>query len=64
MDIHYLYEDQYDISSELKGNQIVVRTDEPDVSAFLKLMIDKGARVEVYSAHNYPDSGKESASKG
>jgi hypothetical protein len=46
---------RYDISSEVQGNQIVLRTDEPDISAFLKLMIDKGARVEVYSAHDYPD---------
>ena len=51
---------RYDISSELKGNQIVVKTDEPDVSAFLKLMIDKGARVEVYSAHAYPDADDKS----
>lgn len=54
---------RYDISSELNGNQIVIKTDEPDVSAFLKLMIDKGARVEVYSAHNYPDLDKESGRK-
>jgi hypothetical protein len=53
---------RYEITSELSGNQIVVRTDEPDISAFLKLMIDKGARVEVYSAHDYPDIGKEAPS--
>jgi hypothetical protein len=45
-----------DISSELKDEQIVITTDEPDVSAFLKLMVDKGARVEVFSAHVYPDA--------
>ncbi len=55
---------RYDIDSELIGNQIVVKTDEPDVSAFLKLMIDKGARVEVYSAHDYPDVGEKRDSKG
>jgi Family of unknown function (DUF6375) len=54
---------RYDISSELNGNQIVVRTDETDISAFLKVMIDKGARVEVYSAHDYPDTGEEGASE-
>lgn len=43
-----------DVHVELKGNQIVITTDESDVSVFLKLLIDKGARVEVYSAHDYP----------
>jgi len=45
----------YDIRAELKGDQVVITTDELEISAFLKLMIDKGARVEVYSAHDYPD---------
>ena len=45
----------YDASVELKGETISVRTDEVDVSAFLKVLIDKGARVEVYSAHDYPE---------
>ena len=45
----------YDMSAELKGDQIVITTDEPDISAFLKLLIEKGARVEVYSSNDYPD---------
>jgi len=45
---------RYDVSYQLKDTQLVFRTDEPDISAFLKLMVDKGARVEVYSAHDYP----------
>lgn len=44
----------FDISYELKGDKVVITTDEIDVSAFLKLLIDKGARVEVYSAHHHP----------
>ena len=47
----------YDVSVEAKGNQVVITTDEVDVSVFLKVLIDKGARVEVYSAHNYTDTG-------
>lgn len=43
------------ISSEQKDEQVVITTDEPDVSAFLKLMVDKGARVEAFSAHFHPD---------
>lgn len=51
---------RYDVSFELKDNQIIVTTDETDISACLKLMIYKGARVEVYSAHDYPDFGEKS----
>lgn len=51
----------YDVHVDLRGDQLVITTDELDVSAFLKLMIDKGARVEVYSAHDYPDRGEKSA---
>jgi hypothetical protein len=45
----------YDLSTTLEGNKVVLRTDESEVSAVLKLMIERGARVEVYSAHDYPD---------
>ncbi|MHA3774933.1 DUF6375 family protein [Verrucomicrobiota bacterium sgz303538] len=52
-----------DIHSELKEQQVVITTDEPDVSAFLKLMVDKGARVEVFSAHFHPDpNGRDTTS--
>ncbi|MHB9144880.1 MAG: DUF6375 family protein [Symbiobacteriia bacterium] len=47
----------YDVDVEIRGNQVVVTTDEADVSVFLKVLIDKGGRVEVFSAHNYPDTG-------
>jgi len=46
----------YDVRTEVKEGQFVVTTDETDVSAFFKLMIDKGARIEVYSAHDYRDT--------
>jgi len=42
---------------ELKSNEIVLTTDEMDISAYLKVFVDKGARVEVYSAHDYNDTG-------
>jgi hypothetical protein len=48
---------RYDIRSEQKGDKVVITTDEYDVSGFLKLLIDEGARVEVYSAHLHPDTG-------
>lgn len=46
----------YDVRVRVEGSKIEVKTDEVDVSAFLKLLLDKGARVEVYSAHDYPDT--------
>ena len=46
-------------SAERTGNQIEIRTDEYDVNGFLKFLITKGARVEVYSAHNLPDATSE-----
>jgi hypothetical protein len=53
-----------EIRSELKDEQVVITTDEPDVSAFLKLMVDKGARVEVFSAHVHTDPNcKDTTSK-
>ena len=54
----------YDISSEVKDDQIIITTDEMEISAFLKLMIDRGARVEVFSAHVYPDpNGRDTTSE-
>ena len=45
----------YDVHPSLKGKRIEISTDEPDLSAFMKLMVDHGARVEVYCASDYPE---------
>ena len=45
----------YDANVKRDQTRISLRTDEVDISAFLKLLVQKGARVEVYSAHDYPD---------
>lgn len=50
----------YDVRAERRGEQIVLTTDEVEVQAFVKLLLSKGARIEMYSAHDYPD-GAESA---
>ena len=47
-----------DHSLDRQGECITVTTDEIDVSAFIKIFVDAGARVEVYSAHDYPDDQK------
>ena len=44
----------YSTYPELKGDIIEIKTDEDDVSAFMKIMINKGAKLEIYSAHDYP----------
>lgn len=47
----------YDVRVEVNGSEVVITTDEIEVSAFLKILVDHGARVEVYSAHDHPDAG-------
>lgn len=46
----------YDVSVQVENDRVILTTDEIDVSAFLKVMLDQGARVEVFSAHNFPDA--------
>ena len=46
---------RYDVSVEQTETEVSVRTDEADISVFLKVMIEQGARVEIYSAHDYPN---------
>lgn len=48
----------YDVRTELKGDKIVITTDESDVSAFLKILLDYAAKVEVYSGHDYKNTGE------
>ncbi|MBV9826801.1 MAG: hypothetical protein JO001_14165 [Alphaproteobacteria bacterium] len=49
----------YDVHVEQKENTLILTTDESDISGFLKLLIERGARVEIYSAHDYPDPKTE-----
>ena len=46
-----------DINSKTTGKEVVITTNEADVSAFLKLLVDKGARVDVFSAHFHKNTG-------
>jgi hypothetical protein len=52
---HFLY----DTHTRVEGDKIILETDETEVSAFFKLMMYKGAKVEVYSAHHYPDEQQD-----
>jgi hypothetical protein len=46
----------YEISTRVEGDKLILTTDESEVSAFIKLMIDRGAKIEIFSAHDYPDA--------
>lgn len=46
---------------ERKDDRITVTTDEAEVSAFVKLFIDAGAKVEVFSAHDYPSDSPDAS---
>ncbi len=48
-----------DYHLEREDGQITVTTDEADVSAFVKLFIEAGAKVEVFSAHDYPSDSTD-----
>src|SRR5262249_48649173 len=45
----------YDVRVEHSRNTVELSTDESDVSAFLKVLLDHKARVEVFSAHHHHD---------
>lgn len=47
----------YEVTTKVVGDQVVVTTEELDISAFLKVMFLRGARIEVYSAHDHAGTG-------
>ncbi len=47
----------FEHSVHVDGNQIRIDTDEGEVQGFLKVLIDAGAKVEVFSGHNWNDDG-------
>lgn len=44
---------------ERDGNKLTFETDESDISAFIKIFVEAGAKVEVYSKHFYPENPRE-----
>lgn len=44
-----------------EGDRITVTTNEAEVSAFVKLFIEAGAKVEVFSAHDYPSASTDAS---
>lgn len=46
----------YDYNIKVEDKDLIITTEELDISALFKVLIDKGARVEIYSAHLYADT--------
>ena len=46
---------RYENSLDIDGTKLVLKTEESDISVFLKLLMHQGAKVQVYSAHDHPD---------
>jgi hypothetical protein len=47
----------YDVNVNVEDKDVLVTTEEYDISAFLKILVHRGARVEVYSAHDFDNTG-------
>lgn len=43
-----------------REDSITITTEEAEVSAFVKLFINAGAKVEVFSMHDYPSDSSDS----
>ncbi len=48
----------YDVNVKVEGEKLIVTTDELDIAAFLKVLFLRGARIELYSAHDHPGTGR------
>lgn len=47
----------YDVRVHREHSTVVITTDESEISGFLKILVDSKAKVEVFSAHFYPNEG-------
>ena len=55
---HQLSQLFFESSRELNGSEIKVYSDD-DLNVFASLMVLKGAKVEMYSTHSYPETDQE-----
>ena len=44
-----------------EGDKITITTDEAEVSAFVKLFVEAGAKVEIFSAQDYPSDSSDAS---
>ena len=54
----------YDVRVEVENDSVVLKTDETEISAFIKVLLSHGARIELYSAHDYPETSDSPDEKG
>ncbi|WP_114559557.1 DUF6375 family protein [Desertihabitans aurantiacus] len=43
----------YDVDIKVDGSDVIIQTDEIDVIAFIKVLLARGAKVEMYSMHEH-----------
>lgn len=48
----------YDHSTRRDGSIVKISTDEIEIQGFLKILLGAGARVEIYSAHEWTEDGE------
>lgn len=46
---------RYDNSIDVDGEKLILKTEENDVSVFFKILLHRGAKVQIYSAHDHPE---------
>ena len=48
---------RYDFSVKVTQEKLTINTDEVEVSALWKVLIDRDAKVEIFSAHTHSETG-------
>jgi len=48
----------FDHSVDVIGKDVRIETDEAEVQGFLKVLINGGAKVEIFSTHNWTQDGR------
>lgn len=52
----------YDHNVDVDSGTLVIRTDEIDVSVFMKLVIRLGGKIEIYSNHDHKEGDQDESS--
>lgn len=47
----------FEFDCSIDKNEIHITSEELEITVFVKLLVENGAKVEVFSAHNYPGTG-------
>ena len=55
---HQIVQFFMDFQIEQNGKEVRLTTQEEDLSGMQRIMLHKGAKIEIFSANDYPSSGK------